>query len=175
MMVFLLFAILSFAQEGTKKHTGISVGYFGETLTHAGFTIGIEHSPFSTEGYQMLLALNVGGYTHVRNNTSLFVRSQLGQRVIFNNGIFFDHFIGLGYLHQFTHGGDHFQVLPNGAVIETPDSGNAMIMPSIALGTGYEFSDTLKMYVRPEVFWKAPFNGYYLTNFAMNIGLIFKI
>lgn len=121
----------------------------------------------------------MGGYVHIRNNSSLFIREQWGQRVSFNNGIFIDEFIGLGYLHHFTHGGEIYEVLPNGAVVETPNNGSPMIMPSVGLGTGYDFSKKTKrniiFFLRPELFWKAPFNGYYLTHFVINTGIIFKI
>lgn len=157
--------------------TRFTVGYFGETLSHVGLNVGMEYSPLRAGKYRMILATNVGGYVHRRNNTSLFVRGQWGQRVTFDSGLFVDQFMGLGYLHQFTHGGAQYEVLPNGAVVGAPNSGRPMIMPSISLGTGYDFSKENKkrpsIYLRPELFWKAPFNGYYLTHFALSTGLLF--
>ncbi len=169
----------SYGQRDDLPKTRFTLGYFGETMTHAGVTAGIEYYPFQTAKYQMILAANAGGYVHIRNNTSLFIRGQWGQRVMFGGGFFVDQFIGLGYLHQFTHGGDQYKVLANGAVVQTPDGGNPMIMPSIAIGTGFDFSKITPLniccYIRPELFWKAPFNGYFLTHPALNAGLIFKI
>lgn len=175
----LLLSMVLFAQEPSSATNRITAGYYGETVAHPGLVIGIERSPFRTEKYQVILAANIGGYVHVRNNASLFLRGQWGQRITFNSGVFVDQFLGLGYLHNFVHGGDIYEVLPNGAVVSSPNSGKPMVMPSIAVGTGYDLSKKsscgLILYLRPELFWKAPFNGYYLTHFALNTGVIFKL
>ena len=156
-----------------------TAGYFGETVTHPGIVLGIEYYPYANDKYQMVLATNAGGYMHVRNNTSLFLRIQWGQRTTFKSGVFIDQFIGLGYLHHFVSGGKVFEVLPNGAVVSIPNNGRPMVMPSVAVGTGYNLKRStginLTIYLRPELFWKAPFNGYYLTHFALNGGFIFKL
>lgn len=173
----LLVSVRASGQGGLANDVRFTFGFFGETLTHLGLNAGIEYSPLRSGKYQMILAANVGGYVHKRNNTSLFVRGQWGQRVTFDSGLFLDQFMGLGYLHQFTHGGAQYEVLPNGSVVGTPNSGRPMVMPSLSLGTGYDFSRENEkrpsIYFRPELFWKAPFNGYYLTHFALNTGVIF--
>lgn len=168
-----------YAQEIKQAKNKLFVGYFGETISHYGLTAGVEHYAFQNEKYQIILSANAGAYVHIRNNSSIFLRTQWGQRYTSKSGVFVDNFLGLGYLHQFTNGGEIYEVLPNGAVVETPNTGKAMVMPSISIGTGYDFSKKTKsnliFYVRPELFWKAPFNGYYLTHFAINTGLIFKL
>jgi len=165
-------------QEQAGSKINISIGYYGETITHPGLIAGIEYTPVVLGKYQMILALNAGGYVHKRNNTSFFVRGQWGQRITFNNGLFIEQFLGLGYLHQFTHGGELYEVLPNGSIVETPDRGRPNIMPSVTLGLGYDFSKkgiaNLSIFLRPELFWKAPFNGYYLTHPALSTGIISK-
>ena len=177
--LFLLWLIVAQAYGQESRKTQFFVGYYGETLTHTGATIGMEYSPLGTSTYQMLLSANAGGYIHRRNNTSIFVRGQWGQRVTLKSRWFVDNFLGIGYLHHFTHGGDTYEVLPNGSVVQSPDHGRPKFMPSIALGLGYALpikdSRTLRIYVRPECFWKAPFNGYYLTHFALNSGVIFQL
>jgi hypothetical protein len=166
-------------RENGKTKTKLTEGYYGETLTHPGMVFGLEHYVYGNDRYQMILSANVGGYEHPRNNTSLFVRGQWGQRVTFKSSFFVDQFIGLGYLHHFASGGKIYDVLPNGAIVEIANNGRSMIMPSVALGGGYDLAKqtglNLMIYVRPELFWKAPFNGYYLTHFALNVGLIFKM
>jgi len=178
-LIFLFTHINSNGQENNLPKTKLTLSYFGETITHNGLNLGFEYYPFQSKKYQMILASNIGGYVHIRNNTSLFIREQWGQRITFDWGIFIDEFIGLGYLHQFTHGGDNYEVLSNGAIVKTPNNGSPMIMPSVAIGTGYDFSKKTKWniiyFLRPELFWKAPFNGYYLTHFALNTGFIFKL
>jgi len=179
LIIFHCLCKLANGQENILPKTKLTFSYFGETITHYGLNMGFEYYLFQSKKYQIILATNMGGYVHIRNNTSLFIREQWGQRVSFNNGIFIDEFIGLGYLHHFTHGGEIYEVLPNGVVVETPNNGSPMIMPSVGLGTGYDFSKKTKrniiFFLRPELFWKAPFNGYYLTHFVLNTGVIFKI
>lgn len=178
LQIFFFIVIIARGQGKELPKMKFMLGYYGETFTHSGLNAGIEYYPFQSEKYQMILASNIGGYFHIRNNTSLFIREQWGQRISFGCGVFIDEFIGIGYLHQFTHGGDNFRVLPNGAVVKTPDSGSPMIMPSVAIGTGYDFSRktnwNIIFFLRPELFWKAPFNGYYLTHLVINAGIIFK-
>ncbi|MBL7692461.1 MAG: hypothetical protein JNM41_12775 [Flavipsychrobacter sp.] len=168
-------------KESTRRETRLKItaGYFGETMAHPGVVLGIEHCPYGNGRYQFLWGTNIGGYVHARNNTTIFIREQWGQRITYKSGLFVDHFIGLGYLHHFASGGEIFDVLPNGAVVNIPNSGRSMIMPSVAVGTGYNIKRStgidLQVYIRPELFWKAPFNGYYLTHFALNAGFLFNL
>jgi len=181
LIVFIMSFMLNqaFGQEATQNRVAINLGYFGETVLHPGMNLGIEYYPHQTDRHQMILAGNIGGYVHRRNNTSLFLRTQWGQRLNYKSGLFIDQFIGLGYLHQFVHGGDIYEVKPNGAVVETPNSGQPLVMPSISLGAGYSLAKnkahSIKVYLRPELFWKAPFNGYYLTHFALSTGIIINL
>lgn len=165
--------------SGRKSKINYTAAYFGETVTHPGMLLGIEYYPNGNANYQTILATNIGGYVHTRNNTSIFLREQWGQRITFKSGVFIEQFIGVGYLHHFASGGKIFEVLPNGAVVKTPNNGRSMVMPSVAVGAGYNLKRStgidLLIYVRPELFWKAPFNGYYLTHFALNAGFIFKL
>ncbi len=176
---FLLLGANVYGQESSLPKTKVTLSYFGETITHPGLNIGFEYYHFQSKTHQMILATNIGGYIHIRNNSSFFIRGQWGQRITFNCGVFIDEFMGLGYLHQFVNGGQNYEVLPNGAVVKTLNTGRPMIMPSVAIGTGYDFSKKTKCnvvyFLRPELFWKAPFNGYYLTHLALNTGVIFKL
>lgn len=179
LLFFMSILLPAIGQDAPQNKLALNLGYFGETVTHTGINLGIEYYPHQTDRHQMILAGNIGGYVHPRNNTSLFIRAQWGQRLHFKSGLFLDQFVGLGYLHQFVHGGDLYEVKPNGAVVKTPDSGQPLVMPSISLGTGYTFSKNegtgISLFLRPELFWKAPFNGYYLTHLALNAGVIINL
>ncbi len=178
-LAFSFFITKVMGQDHLDNKIAFTAGYYGETVTHPGINLGIEYYPHQSVRHQMIIAGNIGGYVHPRNNTSLFIRAQWGQRLNFKSGLFLDQFVGLGYLHQFVHGGALYKVEPNGAVVETPNSGQPLIMPSFSLGTGYNFSKNnthgIKIYFRPEFFWKAPFNGYYLTHFAISTGIIINL
>ena len=179
LLFFMSILLPAIGQNARQNKLALNLGYFGETVTHYGINLGVEYYPHQTDRHQMILAGGIGGYVHLRNNSSLFARAQWGQRLNFKSGLFLDQFFGLGYLHQFVHGGDLYEVKPNGAVVETPNSGQSLIMPSISMGIGYRFTKNnasgMKIYLRPELFWKAPFNGYYLTHFALSTGIIIKL
>lgn len=170
---------LGFAQQSDLPKKKFFISYFGETITHPGMNAGIEYYPYQNEKFQIIISPNIGGYTHIRNNTSVFLRFQWGQRIIFKTGVIVEEFLGLGYLHHFSHGGENYEVLPNGGVVEVKKTGNPMFMPSLQIGTGYDFSKktnlNLTYFLRTEFFWKAPFNGYYLTHVALNTGLTFNL
>lgn len=177
--ILLCYSFIGFSQDAELNKASLSIGYFGETVSHPGFQVGLEYYPFSSNRHEIILGVAAGGFVHKRNNTSYFVRIQSGQRIYFKSGLFFEQFLGVGYLRQYVQGGELYEVLPNGAVVEIHKSGDSKFMPSIALGLGYNFkSDALSrfsVFVRPEIFWIAPFNGYYLTSFALNLGVNFKI
>lgn len=179
LLFILYFPHSGIGREAGKRNVNIQTGYYGEMVTHPGMTLGMEYSISASPNHQMILSTNMGGYVHPRNNTSLFLREQWGQRVCFRNGVFIEQFIGLGYLHHFAQGGKIYEVLPNGAVVKVPNNGRPMFMPSVGVGAGYDLGKLtgkkIMLYVRPELFWKAPFNGYYLTHLALNAGLIFNI
>ena len=176
-LVVLLFSyVLTHAQTEELPTRALTVSYFGETLTHPGLTLGVEHYPLQSPKHQLVWSVSAGAYLHRRNNTSWFVRLQVGQRLMLGRGFVLENFLGLGYLRQYTHGGDVYQVLPNGAVVENKRSGRGKMMPSVGLGMGYRGikirGKTIQVFARPEIFWKAPFNGYYLTHFAINAGIV---
>lgn len=179
LLLFISLLLPAKGQDAVPNKLALSFGYFGETITHFGANLGIEYYPHQTARHQMILAGNIGGYVHQRNNSSLFLRAQWGQRLLFKNGLFIEQFLGIGYLHEFVHGGDLYDVKPNGAVVKTPKTGQPLVMPSISLGTGYKITKNrphdMMVYLRPELFWKAPFNGYYLTHFALNTGIIINL
>ena len=175
--VVLLFCyVLANAQTEELATKAVSVSYFGETLTHPGLALGVEHYPLQSPKHQLVWSVSVGGYLHPRNNTSFFARLQVGQRLLLGGKFMLENFVGIGYLRQRPQGGAVYRVLPNGAVVENKRSGSGKIMPSVALGIGYNgikiHGKSIKVFARPEIFWKAPFNGYYLTHFAMNTGFI---
>lgn len=179
-IILLLFVIPIVVDAQEPKEFRLSLGYYGETLSHPGLNIGIEYGVPNNRKEQMILSLNIGGYLHKKNNTSLFVKAHWAQRYNFNKGLFFEGAMGIGYLHHIAHGGDKFEVKPNGAIVQVKKYGNPMLMPSVGLGLGWNFFSAhqnrrLSVFVKPELFWKAPFNGYFLTHFAMNGGVIFNL
>jgi hypothetical protein len=165
------------AQE-TAQETGrsaITMGYFGETITHPGFFAGYEHNLRPQNRYQLFLSFTLGGYAHRRNHTGLFSEVQLGQRLNFRSGLLLEQSIGIGYLHTFLNGGPVYEVNDNGVVSKSRNPGRSHLMPSVSLGFGWNVARSealpLLLFVRPKVFWQYPFNGYALPHLALQAGV----
>ncbi|HEX8656373.1 MAG TPA: hypothetical protein VF690_02495 [Hymenobacter sp.] len=161
------------AQETGRS--AVTVGYFGETVTHPGLFAGYEHNLRPQKRYQLLLAATVGGYVHRRNHAGLFSEVGLGQRLHFRSGFFLEQFIGIGYLHTFLNGGPIYEVNDKGEVSERNNLGRPHLMPSISLGFGWNVAHSEKLpllvFVRPRAFWQYPFNSYALPHLALQAGI----
>jgi hypothetical protein len=146
-------------------------------ITHPGATLGIERYLLQDKRYRIFLGANLGMYTHTRNHTAYFINIQSGQRLTTGSGLFFDQSIGIGYLRSYLNGGDIFEVDAFRGVYESKNSGRGHVMPSVSLGTGWDFSKkniaNLAVFVRPQVFWQYPFNNYSLVHLALQTGLTF--
>jgi hypothetical protein len=183
---FIVFTLMNFclpAVGQTKKEPSpagkyaFTVAYFGEMITHPGATLGIERYLLQDKRYRIFLGANLGMYTHTRNHTAYFINIQSGQRLTTGSGLFFDQSIGIGYLRSYLNGGDIFEVDAFRGVYESKNSGRGHVMPSVSLGTGWDFSKkniaNLAVFVRPQVFWQYPFNNYSLVHLALQTGLTF--
>lgn len=175
---FFIYATVVSAQEDECKNR-FFLGYYGEEFIHPGMNLGIGFTSFQSGMYQILFSANAGAFLKDGSHTSVFARSQVGQCATFNSGIFIDHFLGFGALHQFATGGDDQEVLPNGEVVDISTKGSPKFIPSIAVGVGYDFKKKHDfdgtIFLRPELFWKTPFNGYYQTHFAINAGVMVSL
>ena len=86
------------AQTDQLSTKALTLSYFGETLSHSGLTLGMEHYPLQSKKHQLVWSVSMGAYLHQRNNTSWFLWFQVGQRLIFKGGFMLENFVGLGYL-----------------------------------------------------------------------------
>jgi hypothetical protein len=165
------------AQEAQQKtgRSAVTVGYFGETITHPGLFAGYERNLMPSNRYQLFLSFTLGGYAHRRNHTGLFSEVQLGQRLNFRSGLLLEQSIGIGYLHTLLNGGPVYEVNADGAVSKSRNPGRSHVMPSVSLGFGWNVARSenlpLLLFVRPRVFWQYPFNNYALPHLALQAGL----
>lgn len=85
------------AQETGQKtgRSAVTLGYFGETITHPGFFAGYEHNLRAQKRYQVLGSLTLDGYVHPRNHTGLFSELGLGQRLKLGSRFFLEQSIGI--------------------------------------------------------------------------------
>ncbi|MBC8155882.1 MAG: hypothetical protein H7Z72_23585 [Bacteroidetes bacterium] len=154
---------------------GITISYFGDALTHPGAVVSVEQSILPGR-YQLVFCVNVGGYVHKRNHTALFTNLQIGQRYRFNSGFYVEQYVGLGYFRSYLNGDGIYEVSNGGAVSRASNGGQGYRMPMVSVGVGWDLSQgpharPLRLFVRPTVFWQAPFNGYALPHIALQTGI----
>ena len=177
-IVFLLAAGVVMAQRDSLQSKSLGLGYFSQGGFYPGFTLDCEKKLLSNNAFQLLLAAKAGAYFHYRNQTGVFVMIQSGQRFRLYKNLYFEHFLGVGYLHTFLNGGDAYYVSASGQVQKASDAGNPHFMPSVSFGLCYDFPKArrpLLIFMRPMIFWQIPFNRVSLVQYAFEVGALVKL
>ena len=168
----------SLAQPDSVRLQRAGLGYFSEGGLYPGFTFNYEKRVLANRSFQLLLAAKAGAYFHYRNHTGVFVMGQSGQRFRLYKNLFFEHFLGVGYLQSFLNGGDAYYVNASGQVQKANDTGNAHFMPSVSFGLSYELNPIkhpVILFARPMIFWQIPFNQSSLVQYAFEVGTLVKL
>ncbi|TFG60266.1 MAG: hypothetical protein E4H36_12375 [Spirochaetales bacterium] len=170
------------AQEAAAEDTPggrlcLSVSYFGEMITHPGFSLGLEYRLYSTAWYELALAGRAGWYIHIRNHQAAFFEPGIVNRFTAKPGFFGDLLIGLGCLVR----------SPDGDVYVSDAAGNTVpgtvplhprLVFSAFIGGGLDFgrqtAAPLSYYIRAGVFGEYPYNGFMLPHPALESGLRFR-
>ncbi len=157
------------------QHAGIS--YFSEGGWYPGFALNYERQLMANRSFQLLLAAKTGAYFHSQNHTGVFLMVQSGQRFRVYKQLYFEHFLGIGYLHSFLNDGDAYYVNATGQVQKANDAGNPHFMPSVSFGFSYalEGRRPAVIFLRPMLFWQIPFNQVSLLQYAVEAGVLIKL
>lgn len=169
----LLSCSVSAAQSDTVHTDYVGIGYFSEGGFYPGFTLIGERSFLASRNFELMAAARLGTYFHYRNNTGIFFMVQSGQRIRLYRQLFFEHYLGVGYLHTFLNGGDAYYVDATGTVRKKSLSGTPHFMPSVSFGLGFNTRIAERKYrffARPIVFWMIPFNQTSLVQYGVEIG-----
>ena len=75
----------SLDQKRTGKNA-ITIAYFGETLTHPGLSLGIEHTLWEKKKKKLITSANIGWYTHPRHHHAAFLNIEGGIDQLLNMG-----------------------------------------------------------------------------------------
>lgn len=174
--------------QGLKDLT-INVSYFGESITHPGLKVGIEHSLWensfqktTSKGNQfnkkqsLFLSSNVGFYHHRRFHTALFVNGELGYRKVKKRGFKAEMLVGVGIMRTFL-SGNTFSVLENGEIELQRGAGQYGFMPSLAVAFGKDLSFTKNrnwaFHIKPSIYFQVPYNHTILPHFALETGITY--
>jgi hypothetical protein len=177
-IIFFLFSSgLAICQTDSVHVQRIGLGYFSEGGLYPGFTLNYEKKLLANNDFQLLLGAKAGTYFHYRNQTGVFVMVQSGQRFRLSKHFYFEHFLGVGYLHSFLNGGDAYYVTASGQIQKAHDLGNPHFMPSVSFGLSYALDQGKQpviLFARPMIFWQIPFNQVSLVQYAFEVGALFK-
>lgn len=178
-LTILLLLIISsaetYCQDGNLK---LSFSYFGEIITHPGFTVALEKEKIYAEKLGLSTFLELGYYHHPRNHDSWFAGIDRGFRQYVGRNFFVEQYLGVGTVVDF-YNEDVWHIDENGNSVKVSNLGNFNVMPSLTLGAGYLFDKSPNKYllwIRPRLFWQFPYNNIALPHLAMQVGFsyIFK-
>lgn len=166
------------SQTDSVASNYLGVGYFSEGGFYPGITFIGERSLLKNQNFEMMAAVRLGTYFHYRNNTGVFLMIQSGQRIRLHRQLYFEHYVGVGYLHTFLNGGDPYYVDATGTVHKKSNAGNPHFMPSVSFGLGFNThidEKSFRFFARPIIFWMIPFNQTSLVQFGFELGGVMRI
>ncbi len=156
----------------------LTAAYFGETITHPGFNLGMEYILWEKRKLKLISSANMGWYTHPRHHRALFLNLEGGCRATASYGLYTDLFVGIGYDHSWVNGDVY---VANGAdnVKIIWDAGRPHLMMNASLGLGWDFSkktaSDIKAFLRLKPMLIYPVNHNMLMQGALMVGAIWPI
>lgn len=162
----------SFAQTTTK----IGVGYFGETVVYGGAVVELEIEQQVSPSTSLPLRIDIGYFSHPRNQTGVFLDVNYGFRKYFKSGFFLEESIGIGVLQTILNGEDGvFELGEDGTFIEGSKFNKPDLMPSITLGVGYQMKGgkglPSSIWLRPKIYWQYPEKLKSVFHLAVQVGV----
>lgn len=172
-----LCALLASAQKDTTRVHRVGASYLSEGGWNPGFALHYERRLLANHAFELLVGGKAGAYFHYQNHTGVFVMVQSGARFRIFKQLYFEHFLGIGYLHSFLNGGDAYYVNATGQVQKANDWGNPHFMPSVSFGLSYAAQGKLPAiyFIRPMLFWQIPFNQVSLLQYAVEAGILIRL
>ena len=156
----------------------LTAAYFGETITHPGFNLGVEYILWEKRKLKLISSANIGWYTHPRHHHALFLNLEGGFRATASYGLYTDLFVGIGYHHSWVNG-DLYVANEADDVKVIWDAGRPHLMMTASLGLGWVFSkkssSDIKAFVRLKPMFIYPVNHNMLIQGALMVGAIWPI
>jgi len=163
-----------------KNDLRIGAGYFGQSITHPGFTVNAEYVRNHTQQLSTPVRADFGAYFHPRNHDAIVFDVSAGLREKFGKRFALEQYLGLGTMIAFFNGDGLFQVSESGGIERVTNSGNPAFMPSITLGIWVaagkkEDVERWAVYFRPKLFWQLPYNNLAMPHFALQAGVSYRV
>jgi hypothetical protein len=158
------------------EQTAVKIGYFGELGMHPGLTLGTEHTINNSSWVDVHWDVQMGGFWHRWNNTSVFARTTIGTRFPVKS-LFIDLNAGAGYMHSFP-AGTIYKRSSDGGVEKARNWGHPHFMPSAAILIGWNGNRTGQspwaVGIGAETYLQSSFNGIFLPHVAAKLDVTYK-
>jgi hypothetical protein len=173
---------IALAQQTTQETAirskyGLSIGYFGDRLSNAGYQLGIERYMASTRNFQVIGSVYFNQYFVPNQLTALALNARIGQRYTTNWGLSFETHLGIGAARRsFQY--EAYSVNAQGDIVAQEKAAQLSVMPNLALGLGYDFSRKTKLplllFGRTSVNYLFP-NKHFLfdASYALEAGVVY--
>lgn len=170
-LLLLIFCLKSYGQSDLN----IGAGYFGHTITHPGLVLELEREMHYSDKASLPFRIDLGFFNHPRNHTGIFADANVGFRRYYRSGLFLEESIGIGIFEPVLNSDGVYEVNAEGNVTESSRWMEPDFMPSLTLGAGYVFSDRLKVWVRPKLYWQIPHKKSSTWNPVLQLGVSYRI
>ena len=161
-----------------NESTAIPYTRFITTPIHPGIQFGTEGDLKQYTHTRLFFAVHIGYFYHKSFAQGIYIKPSLGFEYRHSSGFAVAGSFGLGYLHTFTTQEEYR--LEEGSYVKHRDSGNARIMPSLALNLGYylkpEQSQSPKIFFGYESWIEYPFSPGFIpvmTHVTTQLGVQF--
>jgi hypothetical protein len=156
----------------------LTVSYFGETLARPGLRLATELTVARLGEHRLFVEPALGGYFHRAHSLGLFAESLIGYRHAFGPRFRMEALVGVGYLHTFVDG-TMYEARGTSTPSAVTNLGRPSVMPSAAVSfrwnLGREANTSPSLFVRPRVFWQAPYNQGSLMHAAVEAGFTLPV
>src|SRR5689334_16042050 len=112
---FLFLILVSSAPAWSAPRLELSLGYFGEMLSHPGGAAALDYAVVRSDTHSLLVGLQGGGYLHPGSHGGGFLRARIGYRATASFGLEGGLLVGVGWL-QTVLAGTTYLAQPDGTV-----------------------------------------------------------
>jgi hypothetical protein len=196
--LFLGLLYTAWGQNTNPQQLSLNLSYFGETVIHPGIKVGLSYTFWEKEKsrkhwfkgrqgrlgpkirkHQFLVGANVAFYNHANNHTGIQQDINFGwQRTNMRRGTMIGAQLGLGYQARF-YNIPTLELGENGEPNQIAAAGRGHFAPSISVLWGKDLrvkgDKPISWYIKPNLFFLAPYNHTGVVNLALDLGISYHL
>lgn len=172
--LFILPLLCFLALQGfAQKHLKLGVAYVADNISSPGLLIEGEYERFFSKSFSLPLRADLG-FLLTPDYNAVTLEVFTGSRQYLPSGLFFEQSLGLGLMGSFYKLDELWYVDRYENVLIPYEGLNLGLMPSAALGLGYNLTQEKGtqnlIWIRPKVYWNLGVRGLNLPYSAIQIG-----